>query len=91
MSRNAVAGCAMAGVPLIALTRPAWEPVPGDRWTRVADIGGAVAALDRPRTRVMLAIGRQHLAEFAPHPQHFYLLRLVDPPAGALPFPEAIM
>jgi precorrin-6A/cobalt-precorrin-6A reductase len=89
MSRNAVAGCAMAGVPLIALTRPAWEPVQGDRWTRVADMGGAVAALDRPRARVMLAIGRQHLAEFAPHPQHFYLLRLVDPPAGALPVPEA--
>ncbi len=89
MSRNAVAGCAAAGVPLIALTRPAWEPVAGDRWTRVADIAGAVAALDGPRMRVMLAIGRQHLADFAPHPQHFYLLRLVDPPAGPLPFPDA--
>jgi precorrin-6A/cobalt-precorrin-6A reductase len=89
MSRNAVEGCAAAGVPLIALTRPAWEPVAGDRWTRVPDIAGAVAALDRPRERVMLAIGRQNLAEFAPHPQHFYLLRLVDPPADPLPFPDA--
>lgn len=89
MSCNAVAGCAAAGVPLIALTRPPWEPVPGDRWTRVADIAGAVAALDRPRTRVMLAIGRQHLAAFAPHPQHAYLLRLVDPPTGPLPVPDA--
>jgi precorrin-6A/cobalt-precorrin-6A reductase len=89
MSRNAVAGCAAAGVPLIALTRPAWEPVAGDRWTCVPDIAGAVAALDRPRERVMLAIGRQHLADFAANPQHFYLLRLVDPPAGPLPFPDA--
>jgi precorrin-6A/cobalt-precorrin-6A reductase len=88
MSRNAVAGCAAAGVPLIALTRPAWEPVAGDRWTRVPDIAGAVAALDRPRARVMLAIGRQHIADFAPHRQHFYLLRLIDPPSGPLPFPD---
>ncbi len=89
MSRNAVEGCAAAGVPLIALTRPAWEPVAGDRWMRVPDMAGAVAALDRPRERVMLAIGRQNLADFAPHPQHFYLLRLVDPPAEPLPFPDA--
>jgi precorrin-6A/cobalt-precorrin-6A reductase len=89
MSRNAVAACARVGVPLLALTRPAWQPVPGDRWQRVPDIAGAVAALDRPRATVMLAVGRMHLADFAPNPQHRYLLRLVDPPKGPLPFPEA--
>ncbi|MBY6200367.1 cobalt-precorrin-6A reductase [Maritalea mobilis] len=89
MSRNAVEACAMADVPLLALTRPEWQPVPGDRWQRVPDIAGAVAALDRPRMTVMLAVGRMHLAEFAPNPQHRYLLRLVDPPSHPLPFPEA--
>lgn len=89
MSRNAVTACAEARVPLVALTRPAWQPVAGDLWQRVPDIAGAVAALARPHARVMLAIGRQHLACFAAHPQHFYLLRLVDPPDGALPFPDA--
>ncbi len=89
MSRNAVAACTKAGVPLIGLTRPPWTPLPGDRWSRVPDIAAAVAALERPRTRVMLAVGRMHLAAFAPNPQHFYLLRLVDPPAAALPFPDA--
>ncbi len=89
MSRNAVAACAATGIPLIALSRPPWEPVAGDRWTRVPDIAGAVAALDRPARRVMLAVGRMHLADFAPNPQHHYLLRLVDPPAGPLPFPQA--
>lgn len=89
MSHNAVVACAQAGVPLLALTRPAWKPVAGDNWARVPDIAGAVAMLDRPRSRVMLAIGRQHLAAFAPHPQHAYLLRLVDPPASPLPLPEA--
>lgn len=89
MSRNAVAACAEAGVPLVALTRPPWQPQPGDDWTRVPDIAGAVAALDRPRARVMLAVGRMHLPDFAPNPQHAYLLRLVDPPKEALPFPDA--
>ncbi|TVR09185.1 MAG: cobalt-precorrin-6A reductase [Salinarimonadaceae bacterium] len=89
MSRNAVAACAETGVALVALTRPPWEPVAGDDWRRATDIADAVAALDRPRMRVMLAVGRMHLAAFAVNPQHRYLLRLVDPPAGASPFPEA--
>lgn len=89
MSRNAVAACARAGVPLLALTRPEWQAGPGDRWQHVPDIPGAVVALDRPRATVMLAVGRMHLADFAPNPQHRYLLRLVDPPKGPLPFPEA--
>ena len=36
MSRNAVLACERAGVALMALERPAWEPVSGDRWTRVS-------------------------------------------------------
>lgn len=89
MNRNAIAACAEAGVPLVALTRPPWTPVMGDDWIRVRDIAGAVAALDRPRMRVMLAVGRMHLAAFASNPHHAYLLRLVDPPDGAMPLPEA--
>lgn len=88
MSRHAIAAAAEAGVFHAVLTRPPWAPVPGDHWIRVPDIAGAVAALDRPAQRVMLAVGRMHLAEFAPNPQHLYLLRLVDPPEGALPFPR---
>ena len=88
MSRNAVAACAEARVPLLALTRAPWEAQSGDRWACVPDIAGAVAALGQPAKRVMLAVGRMHLAEFAPHPQHFYLLRLVDPPSAPPPFPD---
>ncbi|ABD55843.1 cobalt-precorrin-6A reductase [Jannaschia sp. CCS1] len=88
MSRNAVDACAKTGVPLLALTRAPWRARDGDTWTYVPDIAGAVAALDRPACRVMLAVGRMHLADFAPNPQHFYLLRLVDPPKGPLPFPN---
>jgi len=88
MSANAVAASAAAGVALAALVRPAWTPQPGDRWTRVADMPGAVAALDGARRRVMLAIGRTHLAAFAAQPQHHYLLRLVDPPETPPPLPD---
>jgi precorrin-6A/cobalt-precorrin-6A reductase len=88
MSGNAIAAAALTGVPLIALTRPPWQPGPGDRWTRVPDMAAAVAALAGPARRVMLAIGRMHLAEFAAQPQHDYLLRLVDPPREAPPLPR---
>lgn len=89
ISRNAVSACAKAGVPLLALTRPAWQPVAGDDWRHVADLDQATAALDRPAMRVMMAIGRMHLDRFAAHPQHSYLLRLVDAPDGPLPLPES--
>ncbi len=88
MSAHAVAAAGHAGVPLIALTRPAWTSVAGDRWTRVADVTGAVAALAGPARRVMLALGRMHVAAFAAQPQHHYLLRFVDEPDTLPPLPH---
>ena len=89
ISANAIAACAATGTPLIALERPPWQPAPGDDWRAVPDLTGAVAALPMAPARVFLAIGRQHLSAFAAAPQHHYLLRLVDPPEGALPLPRA--
>ena len=89
MSANAVAACARTGTPLLALTRPPWVAGPGDAWVRVPDIPAAVAALAAPRETVMLALGRMHLGAFAAQPQHRYILRLVDPPEGPLPLPDA--
>ncbi len=84
ISANAIAAADLAGVKLLALTRPAWEACPGDHWIRVADTKGAVAALGMDPIRVFLALGRQTIGDFAEAPQHFYLLRFVDaamPPA----------
>lgn len=88
MSRHAVAACAEANVPLTALTRAPWSPQAKDHWISVPDVPAAVAMLDRAPERVMLAIGRMNLPAFAPNPQHFYLLRLVDPPSVPPPFPN---
>lgn len=89
MSRNAIAACAEAGVPLCAFERAPWVAQPGDRWTHVPDIAAAVAALPEAPARVFLAIGKQTLEAFAAKPQHHYLLRLVDPPQAPLPLPRA--
>ncbi len=86
MSFNAVHACERAGVALLALERPGWDAVAGDRWTRVGSGQAAAGALPQRPARVFLAIGRQGLGDFAGAPQHHYLLRLVDPPSD-LPLP----
>ena len=88
MSRNAITACAALQLPLIALERGAWVPLPMDHWTIVADTVAAVAALPDASARVFLAIGKQTLGDFAIRPQHHYLLRLVDPPQDPLPLPN---
>lgn len=88
ISHNAVAASNGLGIAHIALTRPPWLPQAGDRWHRVGDIAAAVDALAGPPQRILLAIGRQHLAAFAAKPQHEYLLRLVDAPEAPLPLPD---
>lgn len=89
MSTNAVAAAREAGIALLALERRPWKAGAGDRWTHVPDADAAIAALPVAPSRIFLAIGRQGLAAFAARPQHHYLLRLVDPPEGPLPLPDA--
>ena len=89
MSAHAVAACAAAAVPLLALERPPWQRGPGDHWIEVDDLPAAAEALGAVPRRVFLGIGRLHLETFAAHSQHAYLVRLVDPPRAPLPLPDA--
>ena len=89
MSRNAVAACTQIGVSLLALERPAWVPGPGDDWVSLPDRDAVLDALPARPARIFLAIGKQGVAAFAATPEHFYLLRLVDPPTAPLPLPRA--
>lgn len=88
MSTHALAAADAAGVPLMALTRPAWQAGPGDNWHSVSTIPAAVEALTGPARRIMLALGRMHVADFAAQPQHHYLLRFVDAPDAPPPLPS---
>ena len=83
ISRNAVAARAAAGVPLLTLTRPAWQPRDGDRWTVVADADAAAAALT-PGSRVFLAVGRGSVGAFA-RADAWFLVRVIDRPDVEFP------
>ena len=90
MSANAAQAAALARVPLLALRRPAWQPVAGDRWREVANAQAAVDALGDVPRRVFLALGRNEIAPFAGAPQHFYLVRSVDAVEPPLAAPRAV-
>jgi precorrin-6A/cobalt-precorrin-6A reductase len=88
ISENAAAAARKAAVPFVALRRPAWSAVAGDRWTEVADAHAAVDAIGPESREVFVTIGRNELAPFARAPQHRYLIRSVDPVDPPLPLPR---
>jgi precorrin-6A/cobalt-precorrin-6A reductase len=88
ISANAVAAAREADVPCVALRRPPWIAVAGDRWVEVSDAGEAVRALGPTPRSVFVALGRQELAPFTQAPQHHYLIRSVDPVDPPLPVPH---
>ena len=89
ISANAAEAARLAGVRAIALRRPAWEPVEGDRWTLVDSADEAVAVLGKTPRKIFLALGRQEIAPFEAAPQHAYLIRSVDPVEPPLKVPDA--
>lgn len=89
ISANAAEAARMTGVPIVALRRPGWEAVEGDRWTLVDTVASAVTALGSVPRRVFLALGRQEVAAFEAAPRHHYLIRSVDPVEPRLAVPDA--
>ena len=83
ISAHAVEACAARDLPLLAFTRPPWQPAPGARWTAVADLDAAARALGAAPRRVLLTVGRLGLAAFRAAPHHHYLVRTIDPPDPA--------
>lgn len=89
ISANAAQAARATGVPILALRRPGWQPIEGDRWTEVDSVTDAVRALGPAPRRVFLALGRQEVAAFEAAPQHHYLIRSVDPVEPRLAVPDA--
>jgi precorrin-6A/cobalt-precorrin-6A reductase len=89
ISANALAAAHRANVPLVVLRRPPWLVVAGDRWIDVDDVRDAVRALGQSPRRAFVTLGRNELAPLADAPQHFYLVRSVDPVDPPLPLPNA--
>ncbi|MFJ2560486.1 MULTISPECIES: cobalt-precorrin-6A reductase [unclassified Streptomyces] len=89
ISANAALAAATARVPLLALRRPSWAPVPGDDWRTVGSLeeaAGALRGLGGSR-RVFLTTGRMGLAAFAGADldAHWFLVRSVDAPQPPYP------
>jgi precorrin-6A/cobalt-precorrin-6A reductase len=85
ISRNAVLACECAAVSLLALERPRWMPVRGDRWVRVPDVAAASLRARELGARIFLTIGRQGIAPFATIEDRWFLVRAIDPPQAPLP------
>lgn len=87
ISENAAAACDAAGIPRLVTDRPAWEAGPGDDWHFFSTLTEAAEALPRFGRRAFLTTGRQSLPAFAHLAEMWFLVRLVDRPAGPLPLP----
>ncbi|MFC9440373.1 cobalt-precorrin-6A reductase [Nocardia sp. NPDC057030] len=85
ISANAAAAAGDLRLPLVHLRRPGWSAQPGDRWIRVPDLAAAAKTVEQLGDRVFLTIGRQGVAAFAGSTRQWFLIRAIDPPAGALP------
>ncbi|MEV8211346.1 cobalt-precorrin-6A reductase [Streptomyces sp. NPDC079189] len=85
ISFHAASAAAAAHVPLLALRRPGWVPVDGDRWHPVGSLDEAAAALPTLGRRVFLTTGRMGLAAFAGLDSLWFLMRSVDAPDGPHP------
>lgn len=84
ISRNAVEGSQLAGVPVLRLERPAWAPQPADQWTEVADLAAAASVI-APGARVLLTTGRKELAAFRARGDIAVVARVIEPPDPAPP------
>lgn len=89
MPFHAAEAAAICGIPMLALRRPAWQAGPGDDWQEYDDHAGIIAALGAGPRRIFLTVGRLEVPAYATAPQHFYLVRSIDPVVPQ-PLPEAI-
>jgi precorrin-6A/cobalt-precorrin-6A reductase len=89
ISAHASSAAIQSHTPILALRRPAWTPIEGDRWVEVQDAEDAVRALGAKPRNVFLALGRQEIAAFISAPQHRYLIRSVDAVEPPLAVPHA--
>ncbi len=85
ISRNAELACGRTGLPFVALLRPPWRRLVGDRWHEVPDFQSAAKFVDTKMGRVFLSIGRQELGSFSGCSKAWFLIRAIEGPTECLP------
>lgn len=93
MTTNAVAACAVTGMPLLRLERPGWDSAPGAAgWHWVGSHDEAASAAARLGASPFLTVGRQALGAFTgPLADTRALVRVVDPPDQEMPGPWRVL
>ncbi|GGR69038.1 precorrin-6A reductase [Streptomyces humidus] len=82
---HAAAAAAAVKVPLLALRRPGWAPVEGDRRHEANSPAEAAALLPALGRRIFLTTGRMSLAAFAGLDDLWFLVRSVEAPEPPCP------
>ncbi len=88
ISRHAEIAAKRAKIPLVVLSRPPWLRMQEDNWIDAPSMRDAVLALGRAPQKVFLTVGRLQIEAFAKAPQHFYLIRTIEPPTDPLTLPH---
>lgn len=88
ISANAVEAADSCDIPRLALLRPLWRSVPGDRWIEVADTEAAAQAVPGLGKRVFLTLGPRAIPPFAALKDTWFLVRFVDAPDQMLPLAD---
>ena len=88
ISAQACEAAARAGTKRLALVRPPWREVAGDRWIEVDTVEDAAAAIPAGARRVFLTVGVRSLVPFADRTDLWFLVRLVDAPAAPIPLAD---
>jgi precorrin-6A/cobalt-precorrin-6A reductase len=83
ISDNAILAAASTKTHFVRLERPAWHAKPGDSWSIVASLEDAVSLIPA-KARVLLALGRQHIAPFSRRGDVHFVVRMIDPPEAPL-------
>ena len=93
ISKHARLACDALRVPRVRIRRRAWSPVEGDRWTGVANLEAAAAAVAKagisPQGCVFLSTGTRDLEVFSALREIRFLVRRVDAPPTPLPLARA--
>ena len=85
ISENARHAAAATDTPLEVHRRPPWSKQDDDQWTMVGTLDQACETVPAG-SRVLLALGSQHISQFEKRNDVFFLVRMVDEPSTPLPF-----
>jgi precorrin-6A/cobalt-precorrin-6A reductase len=85
MHGNAAEASRGAGVPLLRLERPAWQPQSGDRWIMVESADDSAQLASTHGKRAFLTTGVKDLGAFRDIEDVWFLVRLVEAPPEPMP------